>query len=690
MRRSPILWLLLAALLLPLGACEDGKAEFDLSAVGEAFFSQVAVSNFGGCYDMLHPDAQERITLSDFVDLYDRAVFKTIGLESFSWRYEKTEEAEGDAPALLYELTYRCANMEPITQSIALRLKRSGLDWLVDWEPSAIFADMEWGDRVLHSTLKQSRGEILDEYANAYAINSYGDTVYVRRSQVEDVYDLSTRLAALLQMDAANIRDIINKVTDDDYAIVKVYPPDTIDSTLSDMLIAIPAVGIDRKLFSPMRYYPQGSFFAHILGYTKPIEEEIDPRRYDADSRVGADGLEKSYEDLLAGYRGKEIVLVDTDGNKKTPAIYRQEAVDGIDLTLTLDYELQVRAETLLERLPQVGATAGVIVAIDPTTGDLLASAGYPDYDPNIFSLPIPEDVYQAMLAPEANRPFYNRITTGTYPPGSTVKPFIAAMALEEDVHNQHFEFTGKIDWEKRQWLPTDPDWNAPPITRAQNYSGAVNMENSITYSDNIYFGYTAMKAGWDKVVSFYEKLGFGKDFPFDTKVTTSQVLQSHGSTNLQLLAATGYGQGEMLISPLQMAYTFSAFANDGDIMKPRLVKEFKQMDGMAYATIDTNEPSVLYKDVLADETLEILNPMLRRVITTGSGQLGRLQDIETLGKTGTAEIGGNKEKEIAWSISFVQNTDYDRLVCVVLEVPTDPVTAGQYRHTCIKEMLSP
>jgi len=691
--RKVILFILLVSCLLPLGACGESGDSFDFPAVGAAFFSSIAVRNFGAGYEMLTESAKEKITLAEFLDFYDRMVFNTIELIDFSWQLDRIEEVDTEETRLHYVLTYTCENIEPFHQNVQLTLRRTRLDWWVDWEPSAVFEGMEWGDKLLRSTLRQKRGEILDEYANAYAINSHGDTVYVRRSQVVDILDASTRLAALLQMDAAKIREIINRQTDDDYAIIKVFLPETIDQTLSDLLTAIPSVGIDRKLFSPLRYYPQGSTFAHILGYTRPIEGEIDPRRYDVDSRVGADGLEKANEDLLAGYRGREIALIDPKGEKKSPPVYRQEAVDGIDLILTIDYELQLRAESLLERIPEVEATAGAIIALDPKTGDLLAAAGFPDFDPNIFSLPIPDSAYQAMLAPEANRPLYNRITSGRYPPGSTVKPFVAVLSLQENIRNQHFEFTERIDWVKRQWTPTYPDWNAPPITRAQNYSGPVNMENAIVYSDNIYFGYLAMEAGWERLESFFHSLGFDKSFPFDIAVSSAQVRSGGSSSNLQLLAASGYGQGEMLISPLQMAYTFSAFANGGDIMKPRLVKKYMQMSQtsqMTYSVIETHEPEALYANLLTDESLEIINPMLNKVITTGSGKEGRLLDIQTLGKTGTAEIGGNKEREIAWSISFVKGTDYERLVCVMLEVPTDPVSAGQYRHTCIKEMLSP
>ncbi len=682
------LFLVLILTLVPLGACTEPVSE-DLSAIGDAFFAALEMRDYGACYEMLPDEKPEGLTLASFIDFYDRAVFSTIGLKEFSWKLESTQPTNDTHAALNYTLTYNCENFDPFTQKVTLELSRTALEWRIAWTPAAVLEGMEWGDKVLLSTLKQKRGEILDQEANAYAINAYGDTVYVRRSKVEDLTDVSTRLAALLQMDAKQIRDIVATESNDDVAVIKVFLPDTIDVTLSEMLVSIPAVGIDRREFRPVRYYPQGATFAHLIGYTHPIDGEIDPQRYDADSRVGVSGLEQAYEDILAGYRGREIAIIAPDGSKKN-IVKRIDPVNGIDLTLTLDYELQIRAETLLDRLPQVDATAGAIIVLDPLTGDVLAASSYPDFDPNMYTFAIPNDVMAAMLSPEANQPFHNRITIATYPPGSTIKPFTAAMALQDGILNQNFEFTERIDWKTRQWLPTYPEWNAPPITRVSNYEGPVNMENAIVYSDNIYFGYTALKAGWEHFDPYLEKLGFGKPFPFDTPVKTSQIRNQGSMSNLQLLASTGFGQGEMLISPLQMASIFSAFANDGNIMRPRLVKEFKQMDGMTYKTIGTNDTAVLYEGVLDKSTLDILSPMLRKVITRGSGNSGQLKDIETLGKTGTAEIGGNKEREIAWSISFVRNTDYDRLVCVVLEVPTTPKSAGAYRHTCVKEMLAP
>jgi penicillin-binding protein len=295
------------------------------------------------------------------------------------------------------------------------------------------------------------------------------------------------------------------------------------------------------------------------------------------------------------------------------------------------------------------------------------------------------------MLTNEAGKPFLNRVTSGTYPPGSTVKPLVAAMALDNDIVPEDYVFTERIDWAKRQWLPSRSDWNAPPITRVSNYEGPVNFENAIVNSDNIFFADLSLRAGWDNLDPILTSLGFGESFPFETSVARSTIRAGGSLSNTQLLASSGFGQGEMTISPLQMAYTFSLFANDGDIMRPRLVSGFKKMDGVSsYETVSAIEPSLLSENLISDRSLEYITPMLRKVVTTGSGYNSRLADIETLGKTGTAEIGGNKEREIAWSIMFVRGMEYERLVCVVLEVPTDPETAGSYRHTCVSEMLAP
>lgn len=678
-RITPLLIaILLAAPASFLQSCDQTE---DLAPVVDQYFTSLTQGDYGACYGMLLP-IEEEMTQSSFIERHS-TIFSAIRLSNLHWSMKDSEQTSLTTATLTYDVTYSTEILPDFTLELTIPLVLDQLDWKIDWTPALIFPGMDWEDTIKVVTLRPKRGEILDSQANAYAVNEYADTVYIRISSVEDLQATSTSLSLLLKMDAKEIRDMVTKTSDknQDIAVIKAYYPNTIDSTLTQMLTDIPGVGIDRSQFTPMRYYPQLATFSHMLGYTRPITAEdgdLDPARYDADSRLGASGLELAYEEQMTGYRGFEISIHDKEGEKKATVV-RQDAQDGLDLELTLDYDLQIRAETLLSRLDE--GVSGVIIAMDYSNGDLLAAASFPDYDPNIFSFPMSNEEAAAI-------PAFNSITQGLFPPGSTVKPFIAAMSLQEGIFNANYEFTETIDLRKRQWTPTKfGDWNYPPITRVSNYSGPMNMENAIVKSDNIYFANVALTAGWDKLIAFYESIGFNQPIPFDLPVKQSSIFSDGSRMNLRLLATSGYGQGEMTTTPLHMAYAFSAFANDGDIMTPRLVKSLKRMEGMTYNTIETIEPSIWLSDTVSQNALDTLTPMLRKVITDGSGKKSSLPDIQVLGKTGTAEKDDNKQREISWAIAYVRGTDYTRLVCVMLDVPAGE---GDFRHDCVREMLSP
>ena len=278
---------------------------------------------------------------------------------------------------------------------------------------------------------------------------------------------------------------------------------------------------------------------------------------------------------------------------------------------MTLDYDLQCRAEEMLEQLKEEG-NAGAAVVLEPTTGEVLAISSFPDFDPNLFVLNSDPETLASYVAADSNSPLYNRAVQGSYIPGSTVKPLIAAMALDDGVVDENYEFTGEII--KKQWTPKGY-WPYPPITRVSNYSGPVNMSNAITKSDNIYFADGALKAGWEKLEPFLKMIGFDERIPFDLRVSKPGYLNSDNYENMQLLAATGYGQGELIISPLQMACIFSSLANNGDVMTPRLVRATRRMEGTDYAVVDEYSESVWKENIISDHALSTIVPMLRRVV---------------------------------------------------------------------------
>lgn len=706
--RKIIRTLILALMLLSLLAgCGTSTRDIDLSKVVSAtadpneprqdpkpfldnYVQLLNAYNFGACYALLAPDTQEAITLVDFTQRYQN-IFDGIDFQGLTISYGDLTVEAGKRYLQSATLTYSSALLDEFTQDVVFSLDYSDNDstFYLNWTPAMIFTDLTSSTEVKLRTLRPARGEILDSEHNAYAINSYAESVYVQPSKIEDTSYTVTALASILGMTTVDVEKGLSSsaAVKYDSAMIKAYPPGGISEATESALTTLPGVGVDRTSMTPIRYYPNGSFFAHSMGYTSAITAEelskLDSSRYDISSYVGRTGLEAAYEDILCGTKGYSLDIYASDGQRLS-TVARKEKVDGLDLEVTLDYDLQCRAEEMLEQLKEEG-NAGAAVVLEPTTGEVLAISSFPDFDPNLFVLNSDPETLASYVAADSNSPLYNRAVQGSYIPGSTVKPLIAAMALDGGVVDENYEFTGEII--KKQWTPKGY-WPYPPITRVSNYSGPVNMSNAITKSDNIYFADVALKAGWEKLEPFLKMIGFDERIPFDLRVSKPGYLNSSNYENMQLLAATGYGQGELIISPLQMACIFSSLANNGDVMTPRLVRATRRMEGTDYAVVDEYSESVWKENIISDHALSTIVPMLRRVVEEGSGRKIHINGLTICGKTGTAEIGSDKTREIAWMIAFVENADYNRLVCVTLELPAN--YKGTIRYDLARELLMP
>ncbi len=706
--RKIIRTLILALMLLSLLAgCGTSTRDIDLSKVVSAtadpneprqdpkpfldnYVQLLNAYNFGACYALLAPDTQEAITLVDFMQRYQN-IFDGIDFQGLTISYGDLTVEAGKRYLQSATLTYSSALLDEFTQDVVFSLDYSDNDstFYLNWTPAMIFTDLTSSTEVKLRTLRPARGEILDSEHNAYAINSYAESVYVQPSKIEDTSYTVTALASILGMTTVDVEKALSSsaAVKYDSAVIKAYPPGGISEATESALTTLPGVGVDRTSMTPIRYYPNGSFFAHSMGYTSAITAEelskLDSSRYDISSYVGRTGLEAAYEDILCGTKGYSLDIYASDGQRLS-TVARKEKVDGLDLEVTLDYDLQYRAEEMLEQLKEEG-NAGAAVVLEPTTGEVLAISSFPDFDPNLFVLNSDPETLASYVAADSNSPLYNRAVQGSYIPGSTVKPLIAAMALDDGVVDENYEFTGEII--KKQWTPKGY-WPYPPITRVSNYSGPVNMSNAITKSDNIYFADVALKAGWEKLEPFLKMIGFDERIPFDLRVSKPGYLNSDNYENMQLLAATGYGQGELIISPLQMACIFSSLANNGDVMTPRLVRATRRMEGTDYAVVDEYSESVWKENIISDHALSTIVPMLRRVVEEGSGRKIHINGLTICGKTGTAEIGSDKTREIAWMIAFVENADYNRLVCVTLELPAN--YKGTIRYDLARELLMP
>lgn len=657
-----------------------------------SFVDALERNDFGSAYAMLSDNAKAQIPMTTFAERH-QVLFDAIGMTGLSLSLGEIARSN-DAYEQKATLTFASEVFGSFTQGVTYVFLYDNAERVfhLEWQPSMLLSNLALTDKLYVNTLRPSRGEILDGEHNKYAVNTYADTVFIRLSdeltaQRETVV---ANLAALLEMEPKAITDILDskRAVADGLAQLKAYLPGTLNVSTRQALLSIDGVGVNSTSYTPIRYYPQGTTLSHVLGYASVVTaEDIEqsPGKYDAGTLIGRAGLEAAYDDTLRGENGYALVIYDENGAKKE-TVTTLPAKDGLDLEISIDLDLQQRAEKLLETLTP--ENAGSVVVTDPQTGALQALASYPCYDPNDFSYGASEETIAAYYKEEANNPLYNRATQGLYPPGSTIKPLIAAFALDESIMSPTDVFPGTVV--EKKWTPQSfGTWFYPAITRVENYEGEMNMSNAITNSDNIYFAYVALKAGWDKLEPYLKNLGFDQKIDFDLRVSTASYMNSVNYDNLRLLADTGYGQGQVVISPLQMALVFGAMANDQRaIMRPRLVVATHRMQGVSYPVVESFDATPWRENVFTASAQKTIRPMLRRVVTEGSGRKAAISGLTVSGKTGTAEIGTAKEREIAWFIAYLEDADYDRLACVTLETPAN--WENTLRYDLVRELLSP
>lgn len=502
----------------------------------------------------------------------------------------------------------------------------------------------------------------------------------------EELDALAEKIIAVSELDREELDSIFSKAYGDEaIAIIKQYYPDELSDEQWDAFETIEGVHVATSGFGTGRLYPYGELLAHTLGYTAPIyAEEIvkyNENRteadglYDSSSYVGRNGIEKQYETELRGKDGYVYAIRNVDGKKKR-VFLEKEKQDGLDINLTIDLELQQRTEELLELVLYGEDTAGAVIVINPKTGALNAVASYPTYDLNSLARAV--SGYYDYLTSVTNVPLRNRATDGAYPPGSIFKAFTAAAALDEGVVTEGYIFTGNIV--NDYWTPTGYGrwpWPAIKRTRVTNRTEPTNMANAMLHSDNIYFADLALKLGEEKFCEYMRKLGIDQKVPFELGGARSQIVSKNTKMNYKMLADSGYGQAQVLTTPLQLATMFSAFRNNGSLPVPYITDSFYRYepDGVTYSCIEKREPQTWISNAISASAVEKISPMLQGVMDpekNGTGRSLRVPDCVVAGKTGTAELDNEKSRIISWIAAYRINVseEDERLVLVMLEVP--------------------
>ena len=397
------------------------------------------------------------------------------------------------------------------------------------------------------------------------------------------------------------------------------------------------------------REYPYKDITAHITGYVQGITaEELESKAekgYNAHSVIGKTGLEQVYEERLKGKDGLKIYIEDNNGNI-VKTIAETKGNDGEDIKLTIDINLQTK---LYEKIKN---DKGFFVVMNPQTGEILALVSTPSYDPNKFVTGMTNDEWSSISTNEA-KPLFTRFIS-TWCPGSTFKPITGAIGLTTGKlsENDEFNYSG-LAWQK------DSSWGDHKITTLTAYSGKKNLKNALIHSDNIYFAQAVLKIGEKTFTEGLDKIKFNEDIDFELDTNKSTYSNSGRIEREATLADSGYGQGQLLVNPIHMASIYSAFVNEGNMIKPYI--EYKE----------NREKEYLVKNAFSKEAANIIKEDLIQVVEspTGTAHDLKVNGVKLAGKTGTAELKASKEekgKTLGWFNCFTVDEELDKSMLIV------------------------
>ncbi len=473
-----------------------------------------------------------------------------------------------------------------------------------------------------------------------------------------------SRLAGLLKLDEATLKARIEK-----YSSQPLFFPIVLKDHLSleevtqveARRLEFPELAIEHE---PRRFYPFGSLAAHVLGYLQEISpEEVNSGEFKPKSfgeLVGKTGLERIYERWLQGENGKRRDIVDSLG--RIHGEYdRVEPKPGQDIHLTLDFDLQKKCEAMLQD------REGAIVVLDPTTGEILAMASYPTFDPNKFVTRFTPQEWEELIS-RADHPLENRALRGLYAPGSMFKLTVALAALHYKIITPQTAFfcSGEANFYGRSFSC----WH-------KGGHGWLTLADAIRDSCNVYFYNVGRRLGIERLSSFARLLGFGSltgiDLPGEKeglipdpawKWRTQRTKWFGGET-----ISVAIGQGPIHVTPLQMAVHTALLANRGKKVRPHLTK-----DKLLALPDNGQEENLAEKGISTAFFEPVIEGMWRSVNASGTGHLAQVEGLDVCGKTGSTQIIslekaeklGQTIKPHSWFTGFAPR-HYPRIVVTVV-----------------------
>lgn len=533
-------------------------------------------------------------------------------------------------------------------------------------------------NRIRRWTLPASRGLVTDRNGKIIATNRPSYTVSLIPYEVSDAFPekrsseegrdltfLVEKLASCLKLDVLSLQEKLRSNWSKGYEPIKLKKDVDFNTicVIAEQNEDLPGVIYQVE---PTRKYLNSGWVGHVLGYVNEFtKEELSQRSSEKGLRlggvIGRKGIEKQYDDLLRGKDGVTFLEVTARGKELGTLEERKPdfPVSGSDVKLTIDLDLQTVAESAL-----IDYMNAAVVALDPRNGEILALVSKPGLNANLFAGAMSPEEWNEILENPLH-PLLTRPIQGTYPPGSILKLLPAAIALETKMADRNSTLSpcrGFFQFGRKTFGCWRPEGH-----------GRLNLEDAIIQSCDVYFYQLGLKVGLESWSRYAEACGFGEktgvDIPDEAKGFVPTLKYYHGKYGKgewvkNLVINLSIGQGEILVTPLQLAVFFSGLATDGKLYKPHLLKEETTPDGGIISTQPEERGSLPF----SSSTLRVLQEAMIGVVNDphGTGILAQIPDVCVAGKTGTAQNPHGEDH--AWFVGYAPAEDPQIVVVVLIE----------------------
>ena len=673
MKKKTIIWIIVAIVIIATIIGSIATVVLTRRAnkpenVWQQYVAYINEQNYDEMYNMITEDSKAQISKDDFVKR-NKNIYDGIDMTDMQVQIISVEKENNNTSKISYKQTMD-TDAGNVEFENTVRLSRDKeKEYLVNWSSSLIFPTLSSNDKVRIKTISAERGAIVDKNGQVLAGSGLVSSVGIVSKKLSENKDADIeKIAELLGMSADSINKSLSAlwVKDDSFVPIKKIAMDATD--LKNQLLQIPGVKITT---AKGRTYPLGEASAQLVGYVQTITaEELENNRgngYTATSVIGKAGLEKQYEDRLKGKDGVEIYIEGEDGKRKTD-IAKIDVQNGETIKLTIDSTIQTKLYNELKD------NEGFFVVMHPKTGALLALVSTPSYNPNSFTLGMGTDEWNNIKNDERN-PMLTRYLQ-SYCPGSTFKPITGAIGLTTETLSTEdtFQYSG-LSWKKDIWGANDD------ITTLTAYDEPKNLKNALIHSDNIYFAQAILQIGKKNFTDELDKIKFNENIDFGLTTSKSQYANKIDIPTEKTLADSGYGQGEILVNPIHMASIYSAFANDGNMIKPYIEEK------------ENNQVEYLVENAFSKEASNIIKEDLIQVVENPEGTANDMRvDGRTIaGKTGTAELKASKDAQadvLGWFDCFTTDDNENQLLVVSMVENGRDLGGSHYLISKIKTLF--